>query len=98
KQLFNHETFVVDSKILSGFELYDPQKCLTKISVGKNFLSAKFVKKRGNTTFFIKTTQGSFTWWQPIDIYVIDPTAVLGFKPIIGKVSFEKIELTSFFN
>ena len=98
KQLFNHETFVVDSKILSGFELYDPQKCLTKISVGKNFLSAKFVKKRGNTTFFIKTTQGSFTWWQPMDIYVIDPTAVLGSKPIIGKVSFEKIELTSFFN
>jgi hypothetical protein len=26
KQLHNYETLVVDSKILSGFELYDPQK------------------------------------------------------------------------
>ena len=94
----NYEAFVVDSKILSGFELYDPQKALTKVSVGKNFLSAKFLKKRGHMTFFIKTTQGAFTWWQPIDIYVIDPAAVLGFKPIIGKVSFEKIDFVSSFN
>ena len=97
KQSFNLEIFV-DSKILSGFELYDPQKCLTKISVGKNFLSAKFVKKRGYTTFFIKTTQGAFTWWQPIDVSIIEPYSAYGNRPIYENLIFEKIELASSFN
>src|SRR6188768_1633755 len=45
KELYNYETFVVDSKILSGFELFDPQRALTKISAGKNSLSGKIRKK-----------------------------------------------------
>jgi hypothetical protein len=97
KQLYNYETFVVDSKILSGFELYDPQKVLTKVSVGKNFLSAKFKIKDGHTTFFLKTTQGAFTWWQPIDVFIIKQYAP-EIKTATDHPSFEKIELTSFFN
>jgi len=98
KQLYNYETFVVDSKVLSGFELYDPQKALTKVTAGKNFLSAKFKKKGGHTTFFMKTTQGAFTWWQPIDVYIIEQFDAIETKPITEKTVFEKIDLTSSFN
>ena len=98
KQLYNYETFVVDSKILSGFELYDPQKVLTKVSAGKSILSAKFMRKGGHTIFFIKTTQGAFTWWQPMDIYIIEQFEAKETKPITEKTNFEKIELTSSFN
>lgn len=98
KQLYNYETFIVDSKALSGFELYDPQKALTKVAVGKNFLTAKFRKKDGHTTFFIKTTQGAFTWWQPIDIYIIEQFDAIETKRITEKTIFEKIELVSSFN
>lgn len=98
KELYNYETLIVDSKILSGFELYDPQKTLSKVVVGKNFLSAKFRKKGGHTTFFIKTTQGVFTWWQPLDIYIIEQFDALEAKPINEKVIFEKVELVSSFN
>jgi hypothetical protein len=98
KQFYNYESFVVDSKILSGFELFDPQKILTKVSVGKNFLSAKFKRKGGHTTFFLKTIQGAFTWWQPIDIYIIEQFDAIKTKPITEKKNFEKIELTAFFN
>ena len=66
--------------------------------MGKNFLSAKFKKKGGHTTFFIKTTQGAFTWWQPIDIYIIEQFDAIETKPITEKTSFEKIDLTSSFN
>jgi hypothetical protein len=88
KQVYNYETFVVDSKILSGLELYDPQKALTKVSAGKNFLSAKFMKKGGHTTFFIKTTQGAFAWWQPIDVYIIEQFDAIETKPITEKNGF----------
>ena len=97
KEVYNYETFVVDSKILSGFELYDPQKVFAKVTMGKNFLSAKFRKKRGHTTFFIKTKQGAFTWWQPIDVFILKqhPAEI---RTATDHPSFEKIDLTSSFN
>jgi hypothetical protein len=66
--------------------------------VGKSFLSAKFKKKGGHTTFFIKTNQGAFTWWQPIDIYIIEQFDAIETRPITEKTIFEKIDLTSSFN
>ena len=51
KQLYNYERFVVDSKILSGFELYDPQKVFTEPSTGKNFLSESSNRKEGIRLF-----------------------------------------------
>jgi hypothetical protein len=66
--------------------------------VGKSFLSAKLMKKGGHTTFFIKTTQGAFAWWQPVDIYIIEQFDAIETKSITGKTNFEKIELTPFFN
>ncbi|HEY6503069.1 MAG TPA: DUF4450 domain-containing protein [Chitinophagaceae bacterium] len=98
KELYNFETFVADSKILSGFELYDPQKVLTKVSVGKNFLSGKFNQRGGHKTLFIKTKQGAFAWWQPVNIYIIEQYPAVATKLINEKNVFEKIDLASSFN
>ncbi len=98
KQLYNFEKFVVDSKILSGFELYDPQKVLTEISASRNSFSAKFRQKEGHKTFFIKTKQGAFTWWQPIEIYIKETFSKIETTQTNGQLNFEKIDLASSFN
>ena len=98
KAPLNFESFSTGSKILSGFELYDPQKVLTEVSIGKNFLSGRFNQQEGHKTFFIKTKQGAFTWWQPIDVFIVRQYPAAGVRPINKETKFEKIDLTSYFN
>ena len=98
KELYNYERFVVNSKISSGFELYDPQKVLKDVSKGENFLSARFKQKGGHKTFFIKTKQGAFSWWQPVNIYIIETFPVVETKQLSPGPNFEKIDLAPFFN
>ena len=95
---YNFERFTTGSKLLSGYELYDPQKVLTDVSIGKDFLSGRFDQEEGHKTFFIKTKQGAFTWWQPIDVFIIRQYPVAEAKPIDGQTKFEKIDLSSSFN
>jgi hypothetical protein len=96
--LYNYERFVVGSKTLSGYELYDPQKVLREVSIGKDFFSAKFKQKGGHKVFFIKTKQGSFTWWQPIEIYISETFEAVEMKQTAEKKNFEKIDLAVSFN
>jgi hypothetical protein len=98
KELYNYEKFVVESKALNGFELYDPQKVLKNVSMGKNFLSGKLNQQEGHKTFFIKTIQGAFTWWQPVDIFIIKQYTAIETKPFAKTANFEKIDLASSFN
>lgn len=95
---YNFEDFSTASETLSGFELYDPQKVLAQKSVGKNFLSGKFTKQDGHRTFFIKTKQGAFSWWQPIDVFIIKQYPVYKQIPKAEYPNFERIDLTSSFN
>lgn len=95
---YNFERFTTGSKLLSGYELYDPQKVLTKVSIGKDFLSGRLNQEEGHKTFFIKTKQGAFTWWQPIDVFIIKQYPVAEANSIDGQTKFEKIDLTSSFN
>lgn len=98
KELYNYEKFIVSSKYLSGFDLYDPQNVLKDVLKGENFLSARFKQKGGHKTFFIKTKQGAFTWWQPIDIYIIETATLAESRKVDAGSDFEKIELTTYFN
>ena len=97
KAPFDFERFSTGSKTLSGFELYDPQKVLTSVSRGKDFLSGRYTKQHGHKTFFIKTKQGAFTWWQPIDVFIIKQYPAVEIT-VTDHPGFEKIDLTSFFN
>lgn len=98
KASYNFESFSASSKLLSGFELYDPQKVLANVSIGKSFLSGRLDQQEGHKTFFIRTKQGAFAWWQPIDIYIIKQYPVADTKSISRQTDFEKIDLTSSFN
>ncbi len=98
KTPYNFDRFIVDSKNSSGFELYDPQKVLREVQSGPNRLSAKFKQQDGHRTFFIKTKQGAFTWWQPIDIFIIKQYPAIEAKQRTEKTKFEKIDLTRSFN
>ena len=95
---YNFERFTTGSKLLSGYELHDPQKVLNNVSRGKDFLTGRFNQQEGHKTFFIKTKQGAFTWWQPIDVFIIKQYPIAETKPIDGQTKFEKIDLTSSFN
>ncbi|MBL7738641.1 MAG: DUF4450 domain-containing protein [Chitinophagaceae bacterium] len=98
KQLYHFESFAVSSKLLSGFELYDPQKVLIKVRRGTNSLAAKINQKGGHKTFFIKAKQGAFSWWQPVDIYITKTHPAVKVKQTTSLTHFEKIGLASSFN
>ena len=48
--------------------------------------------------FFIKTRQGAFTWWQPVDIFIIKQYPAATVKANNEKFIYEKIDLSSYFN
>lgn len=98
KTLYNYERFVVGTKLLSGYELYDPQGVLKEVSRNDKFFSARFKTKGGNKTFFIKIKQGVFSWWQPMDIYIIEQFPAYEIKQVAKDARFEKIDLSSSFN
>ena len=97
KEMYDFDSFVVESKTQSHFELYDPQNVLTKVATGKNFLSAK-LKGHGNKTFFVKTKQGAFSWWQPVDIFITRQYPAIETRPIDSNTNFENIDLSNLFN
>jgi hypothetical protein len=68
---FEFEGFSTASGKLYDYKLYDPQKVLKGVTVGKNWLRGSVRGQEGHKTFFIKAKQGIFEWWQPIDIFVI---------------------------
>jgi len=95
---FNYEKFSVGSSVLSGFELYDPQKVLKKVTAGKNYLSGKFNQQEGHKTFFIKTKQGAFTWWQPVDVFIIKQYPIIESKPKDKPSTYISTDISTYFN
>lgn len=57
--------------------VYDPQHVLTNIFLKRSRLSAGIATDHGHKTFFLKTTQGQMTWWQPITFEAKDPVEVM---------------------
>jgi hypothetical protein len=98
KHLYKYETFVVSSKTQSGFELFDPQKVFKTTSVGNDFFSGKIGQQDGHKTFFIKTKQGAFSWWQPIDIYIIIQAEAVEVRKIQSPPKMDKVDLSTYFN
>jgi hypothetical protein len=98
KAPYNYEGFSTASKLASGFELYDPQKVLTKVLIGKNSLSGSYNQHDGHKTFFIKTKQGAFTWWHPVDVFIIKQYPAAEIIISNDYPVYQKIDLTSSFN
>jgi hypothetical protein len=91
------EGFVAGSKLLSGYELYDPQHVLKGVVRGPNSITARFRELDGHKTFFLKTKQGVFNWWQPVDLFIVKQYPALEMRLNKERV-FEKIDLNKSFN
>lgn len=57
-------------------KIYDPQNLLTDVKQTSNSISAKTIGEVGHRTFFALLKQAKVTWWQPIDIEVVEPFGI----------------------
>jgi hypothetical protein len=95
---FNFEGFYTKAIWASGFKLYDPQKVLRKVLIDENSLTGRFTKDEGHHTFFIRTTQGAFTWWQPIDIFIVKQYPVVESKPKDKPSTYISADISAYLN
>ncbi|MDW7692933.1 DUF4450 domain-containing protein [Flammeovirgaceae bacterium SG7u.111] len=58
-------------------EVFDPQGILKDIDTHQNQLKAQVTGTQGHHTAFIKLKQGSITWWQPIDIIIVNKLEIV---------------------
>ena len=65
-----HEKIMVNSLDHQAFKLFDPQRVLTGVTIRNNSLKAGLRKADGHKTFFVRTKQGQFVWWQPFNIFI----------------------------
>jgi hypothetical protein len=82
------------------FDVFDPQKVLSKTNITRNKLIATSADNIGYKTVFTKVKQGIAEWWEPVDLLVLP--VLSPFYP--GDMSFsyppifEKIDLKNYFN
>lgn len=57
---------------LNSIEFYDPQKNLLVKEFQKNYVEAYIKGAKGNKTLFFKVSQGSMTWWKPMNLVIHD--------------------------
>jgi hypothetical protein len=82
-------------------DVYDPQDALKDIARTPADLIAIVRAAGGSKTFFVKTRQGAFTWWQPVSFSATATVAgTAGQQPqkAIRSGQYEKIDLTPYFN
>lgn len=82
-------------------DVYDPQGALKDIARTPANLIAIVQEAGGRKTFFVKTSQGAFSWWQPLSFAAT--AAVAGMpeqqpQKTIMAGQYEKIDLTPYFN
>lgn len=95
---FSGEQIKSGSKKLSGLRIFDPQGVLEKPMYNTFSVAGIIGNRPGHHSFFVKSTQGNFSWWQPVDIYIPPglPTVVLA--PELAQAKKDRIDLDDIFN
>lgn len=73
-------------------EVYDPQGIIADETLSTKDFRAVVNGHKGHRTCFVKLSQGDLTWWQPININIVDPIQIVANvtqKP--GSISFKVI-------
>ena len=70
------QQFNLSNDQLDFIELYDPQPVFQSTQLKKDQLSGSLQGTLGNKTFFLKLQQGSFQWWEPINIQINQAIAI----------------------
>lgn len=67
------DEFYLSSGTLSINNLYDPQNVLSEKRFTKHTVQGRVNRALGHKTIFVRLQQGAFTWWQPVDLKVVEP-------------------------
>ncbi len=87
-----------ESPLSSQFSISDPQSILEQPVIKGKLLTIRNDCKPGHHTLFVKTKQGAFSWWQPVDITINQSMpADNGITKSSNPVA-DKIDISSSFN
>lgn len=92
------EQLLMPSTLFSQHNIADPQGILEQPVGNGELLTVSVNNKPGHHTLFVKTRQGAFSWWQPVDFYI--PSTLPAVEQHIKSETTirEKVELGQFFN
>ncbi len=65
--------------------VYDPQQVFQQVTPSGNSFQGIVQAASGHKILFIQTKQGSFTWWQPIHLEIVEPSEVIVQDPKSGE-------------
>jgi hypothetical protein len=98
EQYYKGEILSLQSKQLTSLSLADPQGLLSNPVISKQSVSGSVNDLPGDHSFFVKTSQGAFSWWQPVDIYIPLVLPDVEYGPALAHALKDKADLDSFFN
>jgi hypothetical protein len=99
KQYAANEKIRLSSTVHDAFKLFDPQRVLTTVKMGTNTLLAGLRSTEGHRTFFVRTRQGQFVWWQPFDIHITPVERLAKAGTLRTKANpFETVDISTVFN
>lgn len=98
QQYLSNEKMIIRSKDHQAFRLLDPQRVLTEVSIRNNSLMSGLRKTDGHRTFFIRTEQGQFVWWQPFNIFISNVNPAPSKPASRNSTRYETVNISQAFN
>lgn len=87
-----------ESPLSSQFSIADPQGILEQPVIKGKMLIIRKDCKPGHHTLFVKTKQGAFSWWQPVDITIYQPMPAENEITKSSNPVADKIDISAAFN
>lgn len=78
-------------------DFFDPEKLLEGAAISGDTLTGMMKTGTGHKTLFIQLKKGMFTYWQPVNVYLGEPSAVSPAQPEPG-AEYETMDIRSVFN
>lgn len=97
-QVVPGEQLFQESLLSSKSPIADPQGIFEQPVIKGKLLTVRADCKPGHHTVFVKTTQGAFSWWQPVDLYIPSVMPAVEQQLVTTATVNEKVELVQFFN
>lgn len=87
-----------ESPLSGQFSIADPQGILQQPVIKGKMLVIRKDCKPGHHTLFVKTKQGAFSWWQPVDITIYQPMPAENEITKSSNPVADKIDISAVFN
>ncbi len=87
-----------ESTLSSQLSIADPQGILEQPVIRGKLLAIRKDCKPGHHTLFVKTKQGTFSWWQPVDIAISQPMPAENEITKSSNPIADKVDISTSFN